>query len=119
MADYRLGTIEGRFADLIWQNEPLPSGELVRLCEQELGWKKSTTYTILRRLCERGIFQNQKGTVTSLISRQEFYARQSEQFVEESFGGSLPSFLAAFASRKKLSQQEVRQLQKIIDEHRG
>lgn len=119
MADYRLGTIEGRFADLIWQNEPLPSGELVRLCEQELGWKKSTTYTILRRLCERGFFQNQKGTVTSLISRQEFYARQSEQFVEESFGGSLPSFLAAFASRKKLSQQEVRQLQKIIDEHRG
>ena len=114
--EYKLGVIEMRFADIIWENEPLQSGEMVRLCEKELGWKKSTTYTILRRLCERGLFQNQEGSVTSLLSKEEFAARQSEEFVEEAFEGSLPRFLAAFTRRKKLTDQEIAELQRIIEE---
>ena len=119
MDDIKLGAIEARFADLIWQNEPISSGELVKLCQRELTWKKPTTYTVLRRLCERGLFQNENSVVTSCISRQEFYARQSEKFVEEAFDGSLPAFLAAFGSRKKLSEGEIDQLQQLIDQMRG
>ena len=118
MADMRLGVVETRFADLIWENEPISSGELVKLCEEKLSWKKSTTYTILRRLCERGIFLNHQGTVTSLISKDEFNAMQSEKFVEDTFEGTLPRFLAAFSMRKKLSDDEINQLQKLIDEMR-
>lgn len=114
MGEIRLGAIEAQFADIIWQNEPLPSGRLVELAAQALEWKKSTTYTILKRLCDRGIFQNQKGTVTARISRQEFYAMQSEQFVEENFDGSLPAFLAAFGSRKRLSEGEIAELERMI-----
>ena len=119
MSEYKLGVIESRFADLIWQNEPLTSTELVKLAERELNWKKSTTYTVLKRLCERGMFQNQNGTVTSLISKQEFYALQSEKYIEDTFSGSLPAFLAAFTTRKKLSEEEIDQLQKLIDQSRG
>ena len=119
MSDLKLGAIESRFADIIWQNEPLSSTELVKLAEGELNWKKSTTYTVLKRLCERGIFQNQTGTVTSRISKEEFYAVQSEKFVEDTFSGSLPAFLAAFTTRKKLSEEEIDQLQKLIDQSRG
>ena len=119
MTDARLGAIETRFADLIWENEPISSGELVKICEKELNWKKSTTYTILRRLCERGIFQNNNGTVTSLISKSDFYAMQSERFVEETFEGSLPKFLTAFVTRKKLSEKEIEELQRFIDERKG
>lgn len=118
MADMRLGVVETRFAELIWKNEPISSGELVKLCEQKLNWKKSTTYTILRRLCERGIFSNRNGTVTALISKDEFHAMQSEKFVEDTFEGSLPKFLAAFSTRKKLSDDEINQLQTFIDEMR-
>lgn len=114
MGEIRLGAIEAQFADIIWQNEPLPSGRLVELAAQALEWKKSTTYTILKRLCDRGIFQNQKGMVTARISRQEFYAMQSEQFVEENFDGSLPAFLAAFGSRKRLSEGEIAELERMI-----
>ena len=116
MSEIKLGVVESRFADIIWQNEPVTSTELVKLAARELEWKKSTTYTVLKRLCERGIFQNVDGIVTSLISKEEFYARQSEQFVEENFKGSLPAFLTAFASRKKLSVSEIEELQKLIDE---
>lgn len=119
MEEIRLGAIESRFADMIWRSEPIHSRELVKLCEKELTWKKSTTYTVLRRLCERGIFQNQDGTVTSRISREEFYARQSEKFVDESFNGSLPAFLAAFGTRKKLSGEEIDELQRVIEKMRG
>lgn len=119
MAEYKLGEIEMRFADIIWNHEPLPSGELVKLCAQELDWKKSTTYTILRRVCERGLFQNQGGMVTSLVSKEEFFAMQSEKFVEDTFAGSLPKFLAAFTRRKKLSEKEIAQLQRIIEENQG
>ena len=118
MDDYKLGAVERRFADLIWDNEPISSGELVKLCEGDLSWKKSTTYTVLKKLCERGIFRNEHGTVTSRLSRQEFAARQSQQFVDETFHGSLPAFLAAFSRRKKLSDEEVTQLQRLIDENR-
>ena len=119
MSELRMGAIESRFADMIWENEPVPSPELVKLAERELNWKKSTTYTVLKRLCERGIFQNQGGVVTSLISRQDFYAVQSEKFVEETFSGSLPAFLAAFTTRKKLSEEEIAELQALIDQSRG
>ena len=119
MTDIRLGPVESRFADLIWENEPLASGELVQICQEELNWKKSTTYTVLRRLIDRGIFQNEKGMVTSLISKSEFNAVQSEKFVEETFAGSLPQFLTAFTKRKKLSDQEIAEIQKIIEERRG
>lgn len=115
MEDYKLGTVESRFADIIWTNEPLSSGELVKICLKELERKKSTTYTVLKKLCERGIFKNEKGIVTSLISKEDFYARQSEQFVEETFQGSLPAFIAAFTKRKALSEQEITQIRKMID----
>lgn len=115
MDDLKLGVVESRFADLIWRNEPLHSRELVQLCQAELNWKKPTTYTVLRKLCERGIFQNVEGIVSSRISRQEFYAMQSEKFVEETFEGSLPAFLAAFAARKPLSQEEVAEIRRMID----
>ena len=118
MHDTKLGVVETHFADVIWNNEPISSGELVKLCEKELSWKKSTTYTILRRLCDRGIFQNINGVVTSLISKDEFNAAQSEKFVEETFNGSLPKFLAAFSTRKKLSDSEIEELKKLIDEMR-
>ncbi|ABX42685.1 BlaI/MecI/CopY family transcriptional regulator [Lachnoclostridium phytofermentans] len=118
MDDCKLGVMETRFADLIWSNEPLTSGDLVKLSEIELNWKKSTTYTILRRLCDRGFFQNRDGIVTSIISKQEFTALQSEKFVEETFDGSLPKFLTAFTMRKKLSDKEINELQKLIDENR-
>ena len=117
--DYRLGEIETRFANLIWEREPLSSSELVKDAEAELAWKKSTTYTVLRRLIEKGIFKNENGTVTSRLTREEFAAAQSEQFVDETFSGSLPQFLAAFARRKKLTAREIDELQRFIDENRG
>ena len=117
MGDMRLGAIEAKFADLIWCNEPLSSAELVKLAAQELDWKKSTTYTVLRRLCEKGIFQNEDGTVTSKISKREFYAVQSEQFVDETFDGSLPAFLAAFTTRKALTAAEIAEIQQMIDSY--
>lgn len=118
MTEYKLGEVEAKFADIIWTNEPLSSGDLVKLCDQELGWKKSTTYTILRRICDRGLFENTNGIVTSLVSRAEFYSHQSRQFVEETFGGSLPKFIAAFTEHKKLSQKEIEEIQRIIEQHR-
>lgn len=115
MADLRLGPVESHFAELIWDGEPISSTELVHLAQRELDWKKSTTYTVLKRLCEKGIFQNEGGIVTSRLSREEYAARQSEQFVEETFSGSLPAFLAAFTRRKKLSEEEIDQLQRLIE----
>lgn len=119
MAEYALGAVERRFAELIWDRQPLSSSQLVKLCGEELSWKKSTTYTILRRLCQRGIFQNEGGVVSARMSREEFYARQSEEFLAQSFDGSLPRFLAAFAGRRSLSEEEIDQLQRFIDERRG
>lgn len=115
MEEMKLGAVESRFADLIWDNEPLSSGELVKLSETELGWKKSTTYTVLKKLCARGIFRNEKGTVTSLMSKQEFTSLKSEKFVEDTFDGSLPRFIAAFTKRKKLSEKDIEEIRRMID----
>lgn len=117
MIEYKLGEIEMKFADIIWGNEPLPSGELAKLCEKELQWKKSTTYTILHRVCDRGLFKNENGMVTSVVSKEEFLAKQSEKFVEETFAGSLPKFLAAFTSQNKLSEKEIREIMAIIKQN--
>ena len=115
MEQNRLGTVEARFADIVWANAPLTSGQLVKLCEAELNWKKSTTYTVLKKLCERGLFANNGGTVTPLLTREEYYGQQSHAFVEESFQGSLPAFIAAFTQRRKLSAKEVAEIRAMID----
>ncbi len=110
-----MGVLESRFADIIWSHEPLASRELIKMAERELSWKSTTSYTVLKRLCDRGIFQLQDKTVTSLISREEYYGMKSEQFVEESFDGSLPAFVAAFGTRKRLSDEEIEELKTLID----
>lgn len=119
MNDYKLAQAEAKFAELIWHHEPIGSGELVRLCEKELSWKKSTTYTVLKNLCDKGIFQNQNAVVSSLIKKDELYAKQSRRFVEDTFGGSLPKFLTAFIGGKKLSEHQAEELKRLIDESRG
>lgn len=115
MDDIRLGAVEARFADIIWENAPLSSGELVRRCADQLEWKKSTTYTVLKKLCERGLFQNDGGTVTALVTKQEYSARQSQKFVEETFDGSLPAFIAAFTAGKPLSQRDLNDIRQMLD----
>ena len=116
MKEFQMGAIESRFADIIWENEPISSADLAKRSEEEFKWKKSTTYTVLKRLCDKGIFQNVKGSVTSLISRQEFYSLQSRRFVDDTFKGSLPAFLAAFTSKKKLTAKEVEELRRLVEE---
>lgn len=117
MKDIQMGAVEARFADIIWQNEPLSSSELAKLSEAELSWKKTTSYTVLKRLCDKGIFKNDKGTVTSLMSRERFYSVQSEKFVEDNFDGSLPAFLAAFTRSKRLSEKEVSELRRLVEKY--
>lgn len=119
MQEYKLAEGEARFAKLIWQREPITSPELVRLCEKEFAWKKSTTYTVLKKLCDRGIFQNENAVVTSLISEEEFNSYKSRKFVEDSFGGSIPRFLTAFIGGEKLSKKQAEEIKKLIDEHTG
>ena len=116
--DIELGAVQERFADIVWAHEPIHSGDLVRLCEKELNWKKATTYTVLRKLCEKGLLQNENGIVSSLVSREDFYSAKSEQIIDDSYQGSLPAFIAAFISRKKLTEQEAAQIQKMIDDFR-
>ncbi|KPU43556.1 penicillinase repressor [Oxobacter pfennigii] len=118
MEQYKLGEMEQRLADLIWANEPISSRTLTELCADAFNWKRTTTYTMLKRLCERNIFENQNGTVISLMSKNEFQAAQGEQFIKETFGGSLPKFFAAFTRRNKLSDKEINELQRLIDEHK-
>ncbi len=115
MEDFRLGMVEAHFADIVWENQPMTTKELVRLCEEELKWKRTTTYTVLKKLCDRGLFKTEQSIVTALVSRDEFYAIQSENFVEQTFDGSLPAFIAAFASRKALSPKEVEEIRRMID----
>ena len=114
MADIRMGPAETQFAEIIWANEPIASGVLSKKAEEALAWKKTTSFTVLKRLCERGLFQNQGGVVTSRISSEEYYARHSQQYVEDTFGGSLPAFIAAFGSRKKLSDSEIEEMKALI-----
>lgn len=118
MEKYKLGEMETAFAEIIWDNAPVASGELVKICEEKLDWKKSTTYTMLKRLCQREIFENDCGTVKVLMSREKFKAAQSEEFVAETFGGSLPMFLTAFTKHNKLSAKEIEEIKNLIDNYK-
>ncbi|MBO5064826.1 MAG: BlaI/MecI/CopY family transcriptional regulator [Clostridia bacterium] len=115
MSEFKLGMVEARFADIVWANEPLTTKELVSLCEKELNWKRTTTYTVLKKLCERGIFKTENSIVTAIVSKNEFYAIQSENFVDETFAGSLPAFIAAFSSRKKPTPKELEEIKKMLN----
>jgi len=117
MNEARLGAVETRFAHIVWDHAPLTTAELVRLCEQELAWKRTTTYTVLKRLCERGLFKTENSVVSALVSRDEYYSSQSTRFVEEHFSGSLPAFVAAFTSKRALSAADVAELQALIDNY--
>lgn len=117
MNELQMGMIESKFADIIWENEPITASEISKKAGELLNWKKTTSYTVLKRLCDKGIFKNEKGSVSSVISRDEFYSMQSERFVEETFEGSLPAFLAAFTKRKSLSTEEVAELRRMVDEY--
>lgn len=118
MEKYKLGDMEQKFADLIWENEPLSSRTLTELCEKAFSWKRTTTYTMLKRLCQRNIFENDNGTVKSLMSKSEFGAAQGEEFLSQAFDGSLPRFLAAFTRRTHLSEKEISEIQKLIDDYK-
>lgn len=114
----KMGTMEARFAQIVWDNAPMTTRRMVELCEQELNWARTTTYTVLKKFCDKGIFQMEKKMVTVLVSRDEFNAMRSEELVMDAFGGSLPAFFVAFGSRKKLTDQEIEELHKLIDEMR-
>ncbi len=119
MEDIKLGMVESRFAEIVWKNAPLTTKELVNICETELDWKRTTTYTVLKKLCERGIFKTENSLVTVLISKEDFYAIKSENLVEEAFGGSLPAFIASFTKRKNLTKQEIEEIERMIKEYKG
>ena len=116
MEDFKLFDAEYRLMELLWERQPINSTALSRLCQEKLGWKKSTTFNLVRKLGERGILKNENGTVTALIQREQVLRRESEAAVAKSFGGSLPNFVAAFLSGKKLSHQEAEELRRLIDE---
>ena len=117
MAYLQMGAAEARFADLVWENEPVASGELSRIAEEKLGWKKTTSFTVLKRLCDKGFFRNDKSMVTSLISREEYYSRRSESLVENAYNGSLPAFVAAFTAKKGLKQEDLDEIRRMLDEY--
>ena len=116
MAELQLGVIESRFADIIWEHEPVTSSELVKLAAEAFSWKRTTTHTVLKRLCDKGLFENNNRTVTSLISRSQFHAMQSRKFVEDTFDGSLPAFVAAFTKDTSLTPEEAAQIRAMIDQ---
>lgn len=118
MFEIELGDVQAKFADIVWEYEPVSSGELVKICADELKWKKSTTYTVLKKLIEKGIFQNINGVVSAIVSRDEFFSAKSRKFVDETFHGSLPAFISAFAQDKALSAEEIKEIQQMIDKFR-
>ncbi len=117
MNNNKLGAVESHFADIVWENEPLTTSELIKICEKELNWKRTTTYTVLKRLSDRGIFQYIDGVVSAKMTRDEFYSIQSKNFVDEVFNGSLPAFITAFTSKKKLSKEEISEIKNLIDSY--
>lgn len=119
MERFKLGEMERRFADLIWERAPIASGELAKLCGEAFGWKRTTMYTMLKRLCDRELFVNENGVVSVKTSREEFESATGRQFIEENFDGSLPRFLVAFSRKKKLSEREIAELKRLIDEYEG
>jgi predicted transcriptional regulator len=118
MADYRLAEAESRFADLVWEHAPIHSPKLAELAADVMKWKKTTTYTVLKKLCDKGIFKNEYALVTALMTREEFYAKRSVKYVDDTYGGSLPRFVAAFASSRKLTDQQADEIQRLIDAYR-
>lgn len=117
MSDLKLGPIETRFAHLVWEHAPLTTAQLVKLCGEHLDWKRTTTYTVLKKLSEKGLFRMEDSVVTVLISREEYEAAQSAEFVEETFRGSLPAFVAAFTRKKTISPEELRELRLLLDRY--
>lgn len=117
MIVYLMTEAEQQLAQIIWEQEPVGSGHLVKLAAERLNWKKSTTYTVLRKLCDNEIFQNKDSVVTSLMSREEYARRKGERYLEENYNGSLPGFVAAFLKKKKLSPKEIQELSKLIEEY--
>ena len=117
MTDLTMGSVESRFAALIWDNEPITAAELARLADRELSWKKTTAYTALKRLCDKGIFRNDSGTVTSVLSREEFQARQNRRFLDDNCGGSLPAFIAAFTKLGGLSRADLLEIRRMLDDY--
>lgn len=118
MVTYVMTEAEMQLANIIWENEPVGSGELVKIAQKRLEWKKSTTYTVLRKICGNGIFQNENAVVSSKISKEEYARRKGERYLEENYNGSLPGFVAAFLKRKRLSRREVEELARMIEEYR-
>ena len=118
MEPYKLGEMERRLAEMLWERAPLRTRDLVAACAGVFAWKRTTTYTMLSRLCERGLFVMEKGEVRALVTREEFQAAQGEQFVNENFAGSLPRFLAAFVQRKKLTEAEIDEIERLIRDHK-
>ncbi|MDE6014469.1 MAG: BlaI/MecI/CopY family transcriptional regulator [Acetatifactor sp.] len=119
MQEIQLGVIEARYADMIWEREPVTSSELVKLTAVEFNWKRTTAHNVLRRLCDKGLFRNDNGMVTAVISREEFYSLQSRKYVEDSFEGSLPAFIAAFTKGKSLTEEEAEEIYQLIDRAKG
>lgn len=115
MTDYILGAVESRFADIVWGNAPLTTAELVKRCAADLAWKRTTTYTVLKKLCEHGFFRMEDGVVTVLTTKEDYDAYRSERYVDESFSGSLPAFLAAFTKNKTLTEEEIAEIRRMID----
>lgn len=115
MTDIKLGLVESHFADIIWENAPLTTKELVSICMSELNWKRTTTYTVLKKLCDRGIFETKDSVITVLLSKEEFHAIRSEEFVNENFSGSLPAFIAAFTTRITPTQAELDEIKRLVD----
>ena len=116
MTEIQLGVVEARYADMIWENEPVTSSQLVKMTAVEFHWKRTTAHNVLRRLIQKGLFQNENGVVTSRISREDFYSMQSRQYVEDTFAGSLPAFISAFLQGKKLTEEEAEAIRKMIDQ---
>ncbi|MBR4799280.1 MAG: BlaI/MecI/CopY family transcriptional regulator [Clostridia bacterium] len=119
MNENSMGMVESRFADIVWANAPVRSGDLVKICEKELNWKKPTTYTVLRRLCERGLFRNENGTVEPVVTREEYYAAKTDSVINEGFHGSLPAFINAFVSTGRISQKDADEIRRIISEYKA
>ncbi|MGM9566522.1 BlaI/MecI/CopY family transcriptional regulator [Evtepia sp.] len=119
MMEYHIADSEYRFMQVVWEAAPVGSGRLVELCSEKLGWKKSTTYTVLKKMCLKGLLQNEKSVVSVVVPRELVDNQAAEQFVDRTFGGSLPGFLAAFMGSKKLSDAEAEELKHLIDEHKG
>ncbi|MBP3459862.1 MAG: BlaI/MecI/CopY family transcriptional regulator [Lachnospiraceae bacterium] len=118
MENLKLCDSDYRFMMIVWENAPMKSGELAGLCKEKLGWKKSTTYTVIKKLCEKGYIQNENAIVSVLIPKEKVQAEETEYFVERTFEGSLPGFLAAFLGGRILSEEEAEKLKKMIDEHK-